>query len=112
MLRPRAWPGPKLIQAIAKGTWRGKSRNRIRSSGYVIDTLEAALWAVTETSSFADAVVLAVNLGDDADTVGAVTGQIAGALYGASTIPQRWLKTLAWAEKIKRLGGRLLELRA
>lgn len=58
VLHPRAWPGPKLIQAIAKGKWRGKSRKQIRSSGYVVDTLEAALWAVSETSSFVDALVV------------------------------------------------------
>ena len=105
---PRAWPGPKLIQAIAKGTWRRKSRHQIRSSGYVVDTLEAALWAVSETSSFADAVILAVNLGGDADTVGAVTGQLAGALYGAVAIPPEWLQPLAWSEKIAKACNTLL----
>ena len=61
-----------------------------------------------QTESFEDAVVLAVNLADDADTVGAVTGQIAGALYGASAIPERWLKPLAWRERIEQLGRDLL----
>ena len=106
---PRAWPGPKLIQAIAKGAWRGKSRHQIRSSGYVVDTLEAALWAVAETGSFADAVILAVNLGDDADTVGAVTGQLAGALYGAAAIPPEWLETLAWKDEIVATRGKAYE---
>ena len=60
------------VQAIMDGSYRRRARNDIRSSGYVIHTLEAALWAVCETTSFRDAVLLAVNLGDDADTVGAV----------------------------------------
>jgi ADP-ribosyl-[dinitrogen reductase] hydrolase len=66
----------------------------------VIHTLEAALWSVDQTDSFEAAVVLAVNLGDDTDTVGAVTGQLAGALYGLSGIPQRWLEPLAWQQRI------------
>ena len=53
----------------------------------MIDTLQSALWAVENSSSFEDAVLKAVNLGDDADTVGAVAGQIAGAMYGYATIP-------------------------
>ena len=59
------------------------------SSGYVLHTLEAALWAVDRTHSFSEAAVLAANLGGDADTVGAVTGQLAGALYGVGGMPQR-----------------------
>ena len=78
----------------------GEPRARIRSSGYVMHTLEAALWSVEQTDSFEEAVVLAVNLGDDADTVGAVTGQLAGALYGASAIPERWLANLSWRPRI------------
>lgn len=100
VLRPRTWAGDPAIAAIASGSWSQKSRDQIRSSGYVIDTLEAALWTVGTTSSFEDALILAANLADDADTVGAVTGQLAGALYGASTIPERWLHPLAWRRKI------------
>jgi ADP-ribosyl-[dinitrogen reductase] hydrolase len=72
-----------------------------------VDTLEAALWAVSEASGFAEAVLLAANLGDDADTVAAVTGQIAGALWGAGAIPASWRRTLAWAPRIEELGRRL-----
>ena len=88
------------IAAIAGGSWRGKERNDIISSGYVVHTLEAALWCVNRSTGFADAVLLAANLGDDADTVAAVTGQIAGALYGQNAIPRHWLERLAWREKI------------
>ncbi|MCJ2122083.1 ADP-ribosylglycohydrolase family protein [Methylobacterium sp. J-077] len=86
------------VQRIMNGSYRGRARNEIGSSGYVIHTLEAALWAISETTTFSDAVLLAVNLGDDADTVGAVTGQIAGAAYGLTGIPQKWINRLVWNE--------------
>ena len=60
------------------------------------------------TGSFAEAVNLAANLGDDADTVAAITGQLAGALYGASAIPERWKTMLAWSERIAADGSRLV----
>ena len=60
----------------------------VRSTGYVVDTLHAAVWAVSQSNSFEDAVLTAVNLGDDADTVGAVTGQLAGGLSGYSEVPR------------------------
>ena len=92
-------PSPK-IHAIANGSWRGKSRSSIRSGGYVVDTLEAALWAVGTSGDFAEAVLKAVNLGHDADTVGAVAGQVAGAVWGYEAIPQEWRATLAWHDAI------------
>jgi ADP-ribosyl-[dinitrogen reductase] hydrolase len=107
-LRTDGWRGHRDWEPFAQQTWRSKERHEISSSGYVIATLEAALWSVWKTGSFEDAVVLAVNLGDDADSVGAVTGQLAGALYGLSAIPQRWLEPLAWRDRIESLGDRLL----
>jgi ADP-ribosyl-[dinitrogen reductase] hydrolase len=71
--------------------------------------LEAALWAVDTSESFEDAVLLAANLGEDADTVAAVTGQLAGAIWGASRIPPKWRKTLAWSDRIGLLANRLFE---
>ncbi len=88
------------VRAVAEGVWRGKARSDIRSSGYVVDTLEAALWSVSGSTTFEEAVLKAVNLGDDADTVGAVTGQIAGAVWGYSGIPEAWTLRLAWSEKL------------
>lgn len=88
------------IREVAAGFWEGKPRDQISSSGYVVHTLEAALWAVDRTNDFREAVLLAANLGGDADTVVAVTGQIAGALYGASAIPRDWQDRLAWCERI------------
>ncbi|KQO99319.1 ADP-ribosyl-(dinitrogen reductase) hydrolase [Methylobacterium sp. Leaf92] len=108
VLRPRTWAGDPAIAAIAAGSWRQETRDEIRSSGYVIATLEAAVWAVGTTTSFEEALIVAVNLADDADTVGAVTGQLAGALYGASAIPDRWLHPLAWRSEISAAADRLL----
>lgn len=110
VLRPRAIAAHPAIRALASGASRGRARHAIRSSGYVVDTLEAALWAVAQTASFEAALVLAVNLGDDSDTVGAVTGQLAGALYGASAIPARWLAPLAWRDRIEALAGALVRV--
>lgn len=73
----------------------------------MIHTLEAAYWSVGTTQTFEDVLILTVNLGEDADTVGAVTGQLAGALYGASAIPERWLRPLAWRERIVDLADAL-----
>lgn len=70
------------------------SRDEVKSSGYVIHTLHAALWCFKNTDNFRDAILLATNLGEDADTVAAVTGQIAGAFYGMSGIPIMWLDKL------------------
>ena len=70
-------------------------------------TLEAALWAFATTDDFASGALAAVNLGEDADTTGAVYGQIAGAYYGASGIPAEWVGRVAKREEIEGVGGRL-----
>ena len=72
-------------------------------------TLEAALWSVVQATSFEEAVLTAANLGDDADTVAAVTGQLAGALHGRDGIPRRWRTRLAWADRIETLAGDLFD---
>ena len=88
------------VAAIMKGSWRAKHRAQIESSGYVAHSLEAAIWCVARTATFEDAVLLAANLGDDADTTAAITGQLAGALYGARAIPDVWNSKLAWHDQI------------
>ena len=97
------------IHLIIAGSWRGKSRSAIKSSGYVAHSLEAAIWCVARTDSFADAVLLAANLGDDADTVAAITGQLAGGMYGTSGIPKRWVELIACGQKIEDAAARLFE---
>lgn len=86
------WAG--RIQEIMAGSWRGKRREDTQSSGYVAHSLEAALWCVGRSGSFEEAILLAANLGGDADTTAVITGQLAGALYGYQAIPCRWLGKL------------------
>lgn len=75
-------------------------REQIFSTGYVVDTLKAAIWSVGTTGSFEDAVLRAVNLGGDTDTIGAITGTLAGALYKIESIPKRWINLLSNRELI------------
>ncbi|WP_294157643.1 ADP-ribosylglycohydrolase family protein [uncultured Selenomonas sp.] len=72
----------------------------IRSSGYVVDTLEAVIWCLLTTSSYESCVERAVNLGEDTDTVGAIAGGLAGLAYGYDSIPKRWLKVLLEREEL------------
>lgn len=106
--QPTLTPPSDALAAIFAGGWRSKTRAQISSSGYVVDSLEAALWCVDQTRDFRSAILLAANLADDADTVAAITGQLAGALYGASGIPADWLAKLAWRDEIEALAMRLL----
>jgi ADP-ribosyl-[dinitrogen reductase] hydrolase len=79
----------------------------ISSTGYVLNTLEASLWCILQTNSYKEAVLKAVNLGDDTDTTAAVTGGLAGLLYGWETIPKKWLNVLAKREEITDISSRL-----
>ncbi|QHM70500.1 ADP-ribosylarginine hydrolase Tri1 [Mixta intestinalis] len=97
---PHAIPLSARVLIINAGEYKQKTRDQIRSSGYVIDTLEAAMWAVWNTDNFRDAILLAANLGDDADSVAATAGQIAGALYGYSGIPREWRDRLVQEKRI------------
>lgn len=76
---------------------------KIHGTGYVLRTLEAAIWCLLNTNSYSEAVLQAVNLGDDTDTTGAVTGGLAGLLYGWETIPAHWLNVLAKRDAIDQL---------
>ena len=75
----------------------------IRSSGYVVDTLEAAVWSLVTTDSFQEALLKAVNLGRDTDTVGAIAGGLAGLYYGYEAIPTEWIAELKRKEWIEEL---------
>lgn len=95
--------------AIMAGSWRSKERDDIGSSGYVSHSLEAALWSLGRTDTYADAVLLAANLGEDADTTAAITGQLAGAIYGVDAIPRAWLDKLAWRVDIEKMADTLFD---
>lgn len=110
ILAPRQSSHTPRVAEILGGGWRVKTRSKISSSGYVIDSMEAAIWCVARSTGFREAILLATNLGHDADTVAAITGQLAGAIWGASAIPEPWLATLAWSERIRELADDLSEV--
>lgn len=95
------------IAAIANGSFAHRSPPDIKGSGYVVRSLEAALWAFRRADSFAEGCLLAVNLGDDADTTAAVYGQLAGAYYGEAGIPAPWRERLAQGALITDFADRL-----
>jgi ADP-ribosylglycohydrolase len=91
------------VETVASGSFRRLQPPDIRGSGYVVKSLEAALWAFHSAEDFPTAVLAAVNLGDDSDTTGAVCGQLAGACFGESNIPARWLEGLAARARIEEI---------
>jgi len=95
------------ISEIASGSFKDRGPPEIKGTGYVVKSLEAALWAFHRSSSFKEGALLAVNLGDDADTTGAVYGQLAGAFYGEEGIPRDWLDKLCMKELIADYADRL-----
>jgi ADP-ribosyl-[dinitrogen reductase] hydrolase len=98
------------VRSLARGSYLAKSAQEIRGSGYAVASLEASLWCVAHTGSFREAVVAAANLGEDADTTAAITGQLAGALYGSQAIPPAWLSRLHMREEIAMYATRLYEV--
>jgi ADP-ribosyl-[dinitrogen reductase] hydrolase len=100
------------IAAIAAEEYRQKPIEKIRGSGYVVASLEAALWVFERSDSYEQAVLAAVNLGDDTDTTAAVVGQLAGAYYGLRAIPADWVDVLAFRELIEAYARRLYQERA
>ncbi|MES2538258.1 MAG: ADP-ribosylglycohydrolase family protein [Pseudomonadota bacterium] len=95
------------VKSLARGDYRSKQENDIRGTGYVIDSLEAALWCFAQTDTFEAAILRAANLGDDADTTAAICGQVAGAYYGEAGIPRSWLRALVMADEIRTLADQL-----
>ena len=97
------------IDAVAGGSFKKKEPPQIKGTGYVVHSLEAALWAFHKTENFKDGCLLAVNLGNDADTTAAIYGQIAGAHYGIGGIPLGWRQRLADQEAINAMARDLYE---
>jgi ADP-ribosyl-[dinitrogen reductase] hydrolase len=95
------------VAALAAGRYRDKPIEQIAGTGYCIESLEAALWCFHHTTSFEAAVLAAANLGADADTTAAITGQLAGAHYGRSGIPAGWLQKLCMRTDIEAMAGAL-----
>ncbi|GGC44434.1 hypothetical protein GCM10011371_34830 [Novosphingobium marinum] len=107
VLRPRQARLAPAISRIMAGSWQGRHRDTIASTGYVVHSLEAAIWCTARTGSAREALVLASGLGEDTDTVAAITGQLAGALHGTAALPAQWLDALAWRERIEETARRL-----
>jgi len=97
------------ILEVANGSFMQKEPPYIQGSGYVVRGMEAALWAFHHSTSFRQGVLLAVNLGDDADTTGAIYGQLAGAYYGEEGIPAEWRSKLAMLDVIIGFADKLWE---
>lgn len=119
LLSPRYRPGRRwedgelntLVEHVADGSFKIKDPPEIRGTGYVIDALEAALWAFHNGKDFRDGMLLAVNLGEDADTTGAIYGQLAGAYYGLKGIPPKWRAKIKYREKIAKISHDLFYAR-
>ncbi|MHB9031729.1 MAG: ADP-ribosylglycohydrolase family protein [Anaerolineae bacterium] len=112
---PGLWqeaPLQEAIAAIADGSFKHKQPPQIRGNGYVVNSLEAALWAFYASADFRAGCLLAINLGEDADTTGAVYSQLAGAYYGVQNIPPEWLQPLAMRDYITDLADQLVTLPA
>ncbi len=101
------YPLQSDIARVAAGSFKERHPPAIRGSGYVVDSLEAALWAFYQSHSFREGCLLAVNLGDDADTTGAVYGQLAGAFYGQLDLPSEWRAKLAKRSLLKEFADQL-----
>ncbi len=99
-------PYMERFQRIMSGTIGQLEESSIQSSGYVIQTLEASLWSLLTSSSYEEAVLKAINLGDDIDTTGAVTGGLAGIYYGLHQIPRSWMAMLVKVDEINWLCDR------
>lgn len=121
LLAPRYTPAPGSwdeaplvpeVDVVASGSFLRKQPPDIRGTGFVVESLEAALWAFATTDTFQDGALAAVNLGDDADSTGAVYGQLAGAYYGKDAIPPGWRDLVAMRSVIEDLARSLARLGA
>ena len=92
-MQPGTHLSPKILE-VSNGSYKRKNPPQIKGTGYVVQSLEAALWAFYRSGNFREGALLAVNLGDDADTTGAIYGQLAGAYYGIDGIPDNWVSRL------------------
>ena len=100
-------PLAEAIARIAEGSFKDRNPPQIKGTGYLVDALEAALWAFSHSRDSREGALLAANLGHDADTTAAIYGQIAGAYYGIESIPGAWRERLTMAAEITALADSL-----
>lgn len=98
-----------LFDRLLNGNIQNLDEDQIQSSGYVLHTLESSIWCLLTTNNYKEAVLKAVNLGSDTDTTAAVTGGLAGLLYGFENIPKEWILQIAKQKDIENLAERLNE---
>jgi len=98
-----------IFHRLLKGDISILSENEISSSGYVVSTLEASIWSFMTTENAKDTILKAVNLGEDTDTIGSITGGISGLYYGFESFPKEWVDVIARKEAIFDLAGRMVE---
>jgi len=98
------------VNDLWKGTWKDKSEDDISTSGFVIASHEAALWALWKTDSFEEGMLKLLMMGSDVDTVCAIYGQLAGACYGMDAIPSRWLKDVRPRDMLDNVFGTLIKI--
>ncbi|MCY1011542.1 ADP-ribosylglycohydrolase family protein [Nannocystis pusilla] len=105
----RARRGARRVERILDGSIVEAPASAIRGSGYVVHCLEASLWCAANHRSYEEAVLAAINLGEDTDTTASVTGALAGAMHGLAAIPEAWLRALASREYVETICARLVE---
>ena len=101
----------KSIHIVAQGSFKEKNLSEIKGTLNILESIEASLWAFNHSSSFAEGALMAVNMGDDADTTAAIFGQLAGAFYGYEAIPIDWRSKLLEKELIEFIANKLYEFR-
>ena len=102
-------PLAKKIAEVADGSFKHREPPQVRGTGYVVESMEAALWAFHKSQNFREGALLSVNLGDDADTTAAIYGQVAGAYYGAEAIPTEWRERLTMVTEITAMADSLYD---
>ena len=93
----------EVYSRILKDDIKRFNITKIKSSGYIVDTLEASMWVLLNAKDYREAIIGAINLGQDTDTIGAITGSMAGIVYGYDTIPEKWLSKLVKREYLEEL---------
>jgi ADP-ribosylglycohydrolase len=104
-----AHPLAAPVEHLRKGSYKTKPATEVRGNGYVINSLEAALWAFANSSRFEEGALKAVNLGEDSISTGAIFGQLAGAYYGVHAIPEKWRNRLELLHYLEKVADELLE---
>ena len=98
----------KEYARILNGDLKNLHIDKVRSSGYVVDSLEASIWCTLKNNTYEDAIVTAINLGEDTDTIGAITGAINGIIYGKNNIPERWLNCLIKKDYLENISNQFI----